>query len=82
MTYAQALMIVRNATSGYKTEEIRKAASFILSTLDASEEDQLDAASALAYADQRNVRVSYSPGARCGELDDHPFSGAVSAGDY
>lgn len=28
------------------------------------------------------VSVSFAPGARCSDLDEHPFSGAVSAGDY
>jgi len=82
MTYAQALMIVRNATSGYTQAEIRKAAAFVLGTLDANEEDCLDAGSALGYADMMNVKATFAPGARCGDLDDHPFSGAISAGDY
>lgn len=61
MTYAQALMIVRNATSGYTATEIRAAAVHVAGSLDASEEDILDAGSALGYADQMNVKVSYAP---------------------
>jgi hypothetical protein len=49
MTYAQALMIVKNATC-YKQAEIQKAAAFILGTLSANEEDCLDAGNALGYA--------------------------------
>ena len=82
MTYAQALMIVRNATAGYTQSEIRKTATFVLGTLNANEEDCLDAGNALGYADMMSVRVVDMPGARCGDLDDHPFSGAISAGDY
>lgn len=82
MTYAQALMIVRNATSGYTAAEIRKAAAYVVGTLDASEEDILDAGSALGYADQMNVKVSYAPGARCSDLDSHAFSGSVTTADY
>ena len=29
--------------------------------------------------DMRGVSVSFAPGARCSDLDAHPFSGAVSA---
>lgn len=51
MNYAQALMIVRNPRSGYTEAEIRKAAAFVLGTLDATEEDCLDAGNALGCAD-------------------------------
>ena len=34
------------------------------------------------FDEQPNVMVEFMSGARCSELDDHPFSGAVSAGDY
>lgn len=81
-SFSHALMIVRNATNGYDQSEIRKAAVFVLGTLDANEEDCLDACSALGYADMMHVQPIILPGARCSNLDGHPFSGAVSAGDY
>ena len=82
MNYAQALMIIRNATSGYNRETIKEAAAFVLGTLDANEEDCLTAGAALGYAEQMNVKVAFSPNVRCGNLDDHPFSCKISAGDY
>lgn len=30
----------------------------------------------------RKVKVAFSKGSRCSEIDEHPFSGAVSAVDY
>lgn len=81
MTYTQALMIIRNVT-GYTEAEIRKAAAFVLGTFDANEEDCFDAGSALGYADMMNVKATFAPGAHCGDLDDHSFSGAISAGEY
>jgi hypothetical protein len=35
-----------------------------------------------AKLSQAQPSAEYAPGARCSELDDHPFSGAISAGDY
>lgn len=82
MNYNQALMIIRNATSGYTAGEIKTAAVFVLGTIDATEEDILDAGNALGYAEQMQVSASFSSNARGGDLNDHPFSGAISAGDY
>jgi len=79
MTYDQALMVVRNAPC-YNKDEIEKAAALVLGTLDASEEDFLDAGSALGYADLIGVEVSFARGARCSDIDAHPFSGSIS--DY
>lgn len=82
MTYTQALMICRNSTSGYSAAQIREAAEIVLSSIDATEDDILDAGNAIGYAERSSYRVLYAHGARCSDLDDHPFSGAISAGDY
>lgn len=75
MIYAKALMIIRNATSGYSATEIREAACFVLGTLSASEDDILDASSALGYAETKGVRAVIPNAARCSDLDAHPFAG-------
>lgn len=36
----------------------------------------------MALFDDAPRSVSFAPGARCSDLDAHPFSGAISAGDY
>jgi hypothetical protein len=82
MTFTQALMIVRNATSGYSNDKIREAVAVVLGSLSATEEDVLDAGAAVGLLQDRARTVFYGPGARCSEIDDHAFSGAVSAGDY
>jgi len=56
MTYAQALMIVRNPESGYPAEKIKEAAVFILGSLHAKQEDILQATT--AFFDNRRVRTS------------------------
>lgn len=82
MEYAQALMVIRNATSGYTAAKIREAAILVLGAFDASEEDFLDACNALGYADQIGVKAVIPSNARCGDLDNHPFSGSISFADY
>lgn len=82
MTYAQALMIVRNCASGYTAHRIKEAATLVLASLDASEEDVMDAGNAYGFADIMHREPSFSPGARRGDLNAHPFSGAISAEDY
>ena len=50
---------------------------------DLAEEDaMLDAANEEGAAHMRKVQVIIPPSARCGDLDQHAFSGAIGAGDY
>lgn len=81
MNYEQALRVVRNVTT-YESETIREAANVVLGTCHATEDEHLDAGSALGFVEDRNRRAVIPASARCSDLDAHPFSGAVSAGDY
>lgn len=82
MNYNQALMVIRNATSGYTADKIKEAAVYVLGTIDATEEDVWDANSALGYADQMHVKADIPRNARCSDLDDHPFSSKTSFEDH
>lgn len=75
MIYDQAKMIVKNAAAYRNAEQIRQAAVHILGTLDASEEDLLDATAALGLIDDRK-RTAILPD----DPNAHPFSGRRS--DY